>query len=206
MVGQEVVRQLSADPSVGRILAYARKRPSHQLPKVEHWPFSLQEFDIPQGVHMVLCALGTTMRKAGSREAFIRVDHDSVLAIGGRANSVGIERFGIVSSLGADAKSINFYLRIKGQADEGLKAIGFKRLAILKPSLLLGNRTEKRMGENIGRWVYRCTKFLFVGPLAKYRGIEAVDVAKTLISIVRDGEGTITIDSESIKIIANGIR
>src|SRR3546814_11701853 len=98
-------------------------------------------------VDAALCGLGTTIRQAGSRQAFHAVDHDAVLAFARLAKAKGARRFAVVSSVGASSRSGTFYLATKGRMEDGLQQFGFERLVILQPSFLLGNRTEKRPGE-----------------------------------------------------------
>jgi uncharacterized protein YbjT (DUF2867 family) len=97
----------------------------------------------------VYCALGTTMRRAGSKAAFRRVDHDYVVALGGLAARLGARRFLLVSALGADPASRSFYLRVKGETERDLAAVGLPQLLIFRPSLLAGPRDEARPGESL---------------------------------------------------------
>jgi uncharacterized protein YbjT (DUF2867 family) len=126
-------------------------------------------------VDAALCALGTTIRTAGSQAAFRRVDHDYVLAFARRARDAGVVRFGVVSALGADAASRVFYNRVKGETEQALVALGFDVLAIVRPSLLLGDRREFRLGERVmtplGRMLPR-----------RWRAVHADDVAAGLVT------------------------
>ncbi len=129
-----------------------------------------------------LCALGTTMARAGSREAFRRVDHDGVLAFARWARAGGARTFVLVSSAGAAPTSRTFYLQVKGETEAALQAIGFPRLVILRPGLLLGARGERRLGEAIGQALFRRANFLLVGPLRGYRAIAAETVAAAMLA------------------------
>jgi uncharacterized protein YbjT (DUF2867 family) len=100
---------------------------------------------------VALCALGTTIKKAGSEAAFRAVDLDAVVAFARWAKDGGAEVLGLVSSVGADVSASSFYLRVKGQAEEAIAAIGFRSFVALRPGLLLGDRSESRPGDSVGR-------------------------------------------------------
>ncbi|AKJ01403.1 uncharacterized protein YbjT (DUF2867 family) [Archangium gephyra] len=127
------------------------------------------------------CCLGTTIKKAGSQEAFRAVDHDAVLAFASAAKKAGVQRFLVVTALGADARSRVFYNRVKGEAEEALKAMGFESLVILQPSLLLGDRAESRPGERVAIVASRVLAPL-LRPLAS-RPIEARTVARAMVAL-----------------------
>lgn len=129
------------------------------------------------------CCLGTTLRQAGSREAFLAVDRDLVLALGEVARSLGARQALLVSSVGASAQSGNFYLRVKGEAERGLVAMGFERVDCLRPGLLLGERAERRRAEGWGQRLAPLTNPLLRGPLRRYRAIDADVVAGALVAL-----------------------
>jgi uncharacterized protein YbjT (DUF2867 family) len=127
------------------------------------------------------CCLGTTIKKAGSQEAFRAVDHDAVLAFAHASKKAGVQRFLVVTALGSDARSRVFYNRVKGEAEEGLKTVGFESLVILQPSLLLGERAESRPGERAAIIASRVLAPL-LRPLAS-RPIEARTVARAMVAL-----------------------
>jgi uncharacterized protein YbjT (DUF2867 family) len=129
---------------------------------------------------VALCALGTTLKAAGSREAFRAVDHDVVVRFARAAHRAGARGFGVVSAVDADARSQIFYNRVKGEMEEAVRAIGFKSLVIARPSLLLGERGERRFLEGLGQSLLRPLRFAFVGPAVKYRPVEGSRVAQVL--------------------------
>ncbi|MFV0279736.1 MAG: NAD(P)H-binding protein [Rhodoblastus sp.] len=135
-----------------------------------------------------LCALGTTIRTAGSREAFARVDRDYVAAFAQLGAGAGAARFALVSSAGADPASSNFYLRVKGEAEAAVRAAGFAHIEIAWPGLLTGKREEHRIGEKIAAPVLAAFAPLMVGGLAKYRPIEAAIVARALVHALEKPE------------------
>lgn len=137
-------------------------------------------------VDVAFCALGTTMAKAGSKEGFRHVDHGLVLAFAKAAKAAGAKRFILVSSVGADADSGNFYLQMKGETENELKVMGFSSLIILQPSLLMGDREEFRFGERVGQGVMTAIGPLMFGQLAKYRGIHGLTVAKAMLRLAKE--------------------
>lgn len=137
----------------------------------------------------VFCCLGTTMKKAGSEAAFRRVDYDYPLAIGQRAKANGAEQYLLVSSLGASPDARVFYSRVKGEVEEAIAALGFDGTYIFRPSLLLGDRDEKRLGEQVSEVVLKVVSPLLIGPLRKYRGIEARQVAGAMINVAKQQPG-----------------
>ncbi len=183
-VGQLLIELIQADDKFEEVHVLARR--AQELPQkfVQHIG-QLAEQELPQ-INVAFCALGTTMAAAGSKEAFLYVDHDLVIEFGEKAKAAGAEKFVLVSSVGADAKSNNFYLKVKGQTEEDLKKLGFHSLIILRPSMLLGQRTEFRFGELVGKgamWVFNP---LLLGGLKKYRGIQGKTVAKAMQRISKE--------------------
>jgi uncharacterized protein YbjT (DUF2867 family) len=134
-------------------------------------------------VDVVLCALGTTIGKAGSRAAFEAVDLELPVRAARLARAAGASRFGAVSSVNASPASPFFYTRIKGRLEEELAALNFDVLVLARPSLLLGDRTEKRFGEDLAKTVTSPIRPLIP---SVWRPIEAVEVARKLL------EGTLT--------------
>lgn len=128
------------------------------------------------------CAIGSTMKKAGSREAFRRVDVEIPLHVAELAVAAGARRIALVSSVGADAGSGNFYLRTKGELEDALARLPLAALHVMRPSLLLGERRESRPGESLASIVGRATRGLLVGPLRRYRPIDGDVVARAMIA------------------------
>ena len=127
------------------------------------------------------CCLGTTIKKAGSESAFRKIDFDATVAFAKASREAGARSFAIVSSVGASPASSNFYLRVKGETEAAVVALGFERVAILRPSFLVGTRAESRPGEKIGIAMASALAFLFVGPLRKYRAVNAELVATAML-------------------------
>lgn len=140
----------------------------------------IEAFEPGAKIQDVYICLGTTMKKAGSRENFRKVDFDYVLAIARWAKEHGVKRLGLISSTGASPDSGNFYLRTKGETEQALMKLDLDHLVILRPSLLLGKRKEFRLTEKVSMGVMKALQWMFVGKLRKYRAVETSLVAKTL--------------------------
>jgi uncharacterized protein YbjT (DUF2867 family) len=148
----------------------------------------IDTIEIPRGAH-VYSALGTTIKKAGSEEAFRRVDFDYPKMLAARAAAAGAARFALVSSVGADKSSGNFYLRVKGELEEAIAQMPLDAALFFRPSFLIGDREEKRSGEAAGIVVARALSFALLGPLRKYRAIPAGTVAEAMVGAATDGLG-----------------
>ena len=135
---------------------------------------------------VAFCAIGTTIANAGSKEAFHKVDHDLVIDFAKNAKAAGAKTFVLVSSVGANPKASNFYLKVKGETEKDLEAIGFESLIILRPSMLMGERKEFRLGELVGKGVMTLVNPLMIGSLSKYKGIQGKTVANAMIKLGKE--------------------
>jgi len=150
----------------------------------------------------VYCCLGTTIKKAKSKENFKKVDYHYPLEVANIALQNGAQQYIIVSAMGADKNSLIFYNEVKGKVEDDLKALPFKSLHILQPSLLLGNREENRPGEKLGEAAMKTFGFLMHGPLKKYRAIEAEAVAFAMVHLASTApSGIHTHESDQIQAI-----
>jgi uncharacterized protein YbjT (DUF2867 family) len=129
------------------------------------------------------CSVGTTIKTAGSKEEFARVDLEIPKKIAQLAEALSIPSLVAISSIGADANSSNFYLRTKGEMEKTVREIYHGNLKFVRPSLLMGNRNEFRFGEKVSVAFMKGFGWLFAGPFKKYRGIYARDVAHVMIKI-----------------------
>jgi uncharacterized protein YbjT (DUF2867 family) len=154
----------------------------------------------------VYCCLGTTIKKAGTQDAFRKVDFDYPIKIAALTEHCGAAQFLLVSSLGADPHSRIFYNRVKGEMEEAIRKISFTAVHIFRPSLLLGERTEHRTGEKAGALVMSGLKFALTGPFRKYRAIQARDVAQAMVRTAqRDLCGVNIFESQRIQEIADSL-
>jgi uncharacterized protein YbjT (DUF2867 family) len=190
LVGSELVRQLAADPAYSGITALIRKPLPFTHEKVEQVLVDfdhLERYASSFAVDTVYCCLGTTIRKAGSQEAFRKVDLEYPVTAARLALAAGVKHYAVISSLGADEKSMFFYSRVKGELERALGEIGLPSLSIIRPSLLLGNRQERRTGEQAAAAASRALSFIWSGPLKKYQPVEAGLVAAAMRGAVRQG-------------------
>ncbi|WP_431028936.1 oxidoreductase [Lysinibacillus sp. LZ02] len=136
----------------------------------------------------VFCCLGTTIKKAGTREQFEKVDIEYPLHIAAMAKKRGIQHFIVISAMGANEKSMAYYNRVKGKLEKELIDMDLPQLSIVRPSLLVGNRQEFRLGEKVGEVALRTLNPLLIGPLKKARSIEASQVALAMKVIALHGQ------------------
>lgn len=189
LVGEQCVRGLVKEPIYNKVIALSRRALEFQHPKLVNLIVNfdaLEEYKEGMKCDDVYCMLGTTIAKAGSQKAFRQVDFEYPLKVAKLTLWNGAKRFALVSSLGADAHSTVFYSRTKGELEEALKKLDFETLIILRPSILLGNRKEKRRGEEVGRFIAAHFSFLFAGSLKKYRGTPVDLLARVMIQLVTD--------------------
>jgi uncharacterized protein YbjT (DUF2867 family) len=180
LVGGHLLEHLAAQPDFGRVIAVTRRPLQSDLPRLVNRIVRFEALEESlQGMHaeLAFCALGTTMHAAGSREAFRRVDFDVTLAFARAARTAGVRRFVLVSAIGADPAASNFYLRIKGETEEAVSALGFAALDIMQPGLLLGTRKELRPLELAASIAMPIVNLALQGPGEKYRAIPASVVA-----------------------------
>lgn len=204
LVGNKLLELLSNDDHYELVFSISRNLPDNLPANAAHIPFDNADYEIPDGCDEAYCCLGTTMKKAGSKEAFLKVDLEMVVAFANKAKKAGIRHMAVVSSIGANPKTSNFYLKTKGQMEEKLKTMGFSRLVIVRPSLLLGKRNETRPAEDFGKVIFSVLGFLMAGPLKKYRGIQAHDVAKAMVALLEKDSGVEVVESDKLKHISGG--
>ncbi|MFI5347089.1 MAG: hypothetical protein ACHQ51_12010 [Elusimicrobiota bacterium] len=198
LVGGFVLGALLEDPSVERVFAPTR-RPLAPHPKLVNPLFNGYAWPAFPPIQEAYGCLGTTRAKAGSDKAFRSVDLDLAREFARAAKAAGARRFGLVSSVGADAGSRYLYLRTKGEAEAAAAGLGFENTVLARPSLLLGARREPRPGEAFAGAVYLILAPIFAGPLRKYRAVRAKDVAAALIGAVRGRvPGTLILESDAL--------
>ena len=186
LVGGHLLQRLLADPRHKRVVTVSRKALGIEHPKLR--PL-ITDFDtieaavagLGETADDAFCALGTTIKTAGSRAAFRRVDFGYVVAFARAARAAGARRFMLVSAIGASARSAIFYLRVKGETEEAVAALGYPALHIFRPGLLLGKRAESRPREALGMALAPFLNPLMLGPAKAYRGIPADTVAAAMI-------------------------
>lgn len=147
----------------------------------------------------VFCCIGTTIKKAGSKESFLETDHKLIVAIARASSNNGIPILTFISSIGANPESRNFYLNTKGITEVALKLLKFENLNILRPSLLLGLRPEYRQMEEFSKAMLKFLGFLMIGRFKKYRPIHAETVARAMVKVANENHGISIIESDKIE-------
>jgi uncharacterized protein YbjT (DUF2867 family) len=190
LVGGFCLRALVDDPDYSRVVTFGRRElQSFTRAKVAQRVTDLESLTAEdfRGVQDVFCALGTTIRKAGSQAAFRHVDLELPLRAATEAWKAGAEQFVVVSSVGADPASKNFYLRTKGEMERELAKLPFKAIHILRPSLLIGKRAEFRLGESMAMALAPALDLFTLGGLRKYHSVRAETVGKAMLAAAKQG-------------------
>ena len=186
MVGTLLLRQLATDPGYAEVRVLGRRAPAQAHPKFRFIETDFEDLDklaAALAADDVFCCLGTTIRKAGSQPAFERVDYHMVVDLARAAHKAGARRFLVVSAVGASEHSPAFYSRVKGRMEQAVSTIGFETVHIVRPSLLLGERSERRPAERISQLVAPLLSPLLHGPLKKYRAVDGDAVATALVQL-----------------------
>jgi uncharacterized protein YbjT (DUF2867 family) len=188
LTGQQVLNRLLDDGGFDPVLAVLRKPMHRSHPRLQEKVVSFERLAelTPVELDVAFCCLGTTIRKAGSKEAFRAVDYGYVMDFARWAKRNGARHFLLVSSVSASVGSGNFYLRVKGEAERDLEGLGFEWLDIFQPSFLLGTRGESRPGERIGQAVIQGIQFALVGPLERYRGVAGSAVGQAMVARAKE--------------------
>ncbi|HEX6923959.1 MAG TPA: oxidoreductase [Longimicrobiaceae bacterium] len=205
LVGSHCLDLLLADDSYERVRVLARRPVPRRSPKLETHRVDFEDLGSHAAyfaVDDIFCCLGTTMARAGSEAAFRRVDYDYPLQAAELAVAEGAEQFLMVSAVGADPQSRIFYNRVKGEAEAAVKRLPFRAVWVLRPSLLLGEREEFRVGERLAAAVARPLAPLMIGRLRRYRPITARDVAVAMLRLAHQGGTGGVVESEEIAELA----
>jgi uncharacterized protein YbjT (DUF2867 family) len=197
-VGGLVLQAALKSKAVAQIIAPTRK-PLGKYAKLENPLVDFDHLDTSAAwwhVDAVICALGTTIKVAGSQEAFAKIDRDLPILVGEIARTQGATRYGLNSSLGA-SMSGNFYLKTKAQAEAGIRALGFESVTIVRPSLIDTERLDSRPGEQLGLIFARTFKPLIP---KKYRAVPAENIALALLNaVIANPPGVHIIESEALQ-------
>ena len=207
LIGSELLELLLESKEYTTVITFVKRDSGIQHPKLKQ---HIIDFDKPEDYQNFVvgddffCTIGTTIKNAGSQEAFKKVDFEYPKQFATLAQQNKVKQFLIVSSLGADAKSGNFYLKTKGEIQNFLKDCPFESVSVLQPSLLLGDRKEFRLGEKIGAFFMKLFLFLLFGNLKKYKPLESEAVSKAMFDIAQKNyKGFQVITSDTIQEIAN---
>lgn len=209
LVGGYLLQELLAAPEYDRVIAVGRRplEVEHaKLVQVTTEFAALRAVGQPLRGDDAFCCLGTTIKKAGSRDAFRAVDQGAVLAFAWAAQQGGAKRFFHVSSMGAHAESRFFYTRLKGETEHALGVMAFDTLAVFRPSLLLGPRREYRLGERLSAAGLAFAEPFLWGRWRKFRAISAEVVARAMLrtSFGRGARGMLIFESDEIQDLGRG--
>ncbi len=202
LIGSLLTHRLVDSPIYSNIKVLVRKSLNWQHPRLQEVQF---DFDHPNGLLIqaddIFCCLGTTMKKAGSKEAFQKVDYQYSMDIARLGLANGAHQFAIVTAMGADTESSFFYNRVKGEVERDLTALNYPTLLVFRPSLLLGRAAlalgETRLGERFAEEAMR-----LLSPLipAKYKGIDGAKVANAMLTTAQQGLiGKHVFDSDALQ-------
>lgn len=185
LIGGFLINELENDPSFDSVVALTRK--SKQNSNKTTWQVVnfADESDLEKATEntdVAFCCLGTTIKKAGTQEAFYKVDFQYVINFAKAAKNNGVRQFSVISAIGADAESKIFYNRVKGEMEVAIRKIGFREEIVFQPSLLLGPRDENRLGEKIGTLFGKLFSQLLFGSLKKYHPIHVSKIAQAMVA------------------------
>ena len=195
-VGSYLVQEILNSPTFDSVTALVRKPTFTTHPKLKEIIFDFRDetaIESLEPVNHVFCCLGTTIKTAGSKEAFRFVDYELPLRFAKWAESTQAESFSIVTAIGANSDSSIFYNQVKGNVEDEIKTLNIPTIQIFQPSLIMGPRKEFRLGELIGKGIMAILNPLMIGPGKKYRGIPAQTIAKGIVHHLEKSNPGITI-------------
>ena len=207
LVGSHVLNQLISNNNYSKIKLFVRSSINMSDPKIEIIQTDFNNLENHRedikGDDCFFC-IGTTKKNSPDKNEYKRVELELPKQVAQIAKSNLVNSFVFVSSGYADPKSSGDYLKFKGLVEEELKRLNFSKLGIMRPSFLLGNRQEKRVGEKIGIFVFKLLSPLFLGPLKKMKPIHSATVAKAMVKIANENLGKIIFESDEIVEITSG--
>jgi uncharacterized protein YbjT (DUF2867 family) len=190
LIGRNVIEALSNTNQ--SVVALTRRSISNLPHNITELIIDFDAFEkhgsLPPCSNVFIC-LGTTIKTAGSKENFRKVDIDYCLSIAKKAKKSGAETLSLISSIGANSSSKNFYLKTKGQLEEAIQDLGFSTVNIFRPSFLVGERSEKRMAEKVAIKLAKIMDLFLIGSARKYRSVKAELLAKTMVSKIDSKPG-----------------
>ncbi|MEO3944910.1 NAD-dependent epimerase/dehydratase family protein [Gorillibacterium sp. CAU 1737] len=204
LVGQQLVRQLLEHPAYRQVIVLVRRDMGLSHPKLVQKLISFDRLGEEVGSEIlkqadVFCTLGTTIKQAGSQEAFRKVDYTYPLELGRAARKYGAAKMIVVTAMASSDKSKLFYNRVKGELERELIRLSLPRLVILRPSFMLGNRDKKRLGEKMGIIMFQFLRPFMVGPFSQYKAVHSKSVAWVMVDAsLRTGPKLEVIESNDI--------
>ena len=199
LVGGRILQALLADPSVDRVHALSRRAPNLSHPKLQVHLVEFSHLPVLPKADELYLALGTTIKVVGSQAAFRAVDLEANLAVARAAVAAGTRRIGLVSAVGASARSSMFYNRVKGELEEAIKAMDLAALVIAQPSLLLDDRSGLQQPTRIGELIaIPIAKLLAPILPGRYRPVHAQAVAQSLVKTLPTAKGLLMLASDEL--------
>lgn len=192
LIGSHLLETLTGSGRYEMVVTIGRRDQANRGSTHRHYVVDFDDLSAWKSidhVDCVFCCLGTTIRKAGSREAFERVDRHYPVALAKRALELGARQYSIVTSQGASTRSPFFYSRVKGLVEQDLADAGFYGTYFFRPTLLLGERDERRRGEDAAERVLRAAAPLLRGPLAGLKPVHGRVVASAMAAVAEDAPG-----------------
>ena len=206
LVGSHVLNQLISNNSYSKIKLFVRTTINISDPKIEIIQTDFKNLENHRedikGDDCFFC-IGTTKKNSPDKNEYKRVELEVPKQVAQIAKSNSVNSFVFISSGYANPKSSGDYLKFKGEVEEELKRLNFQKLGIMRPSFLLGDRKEKRIGEKIGIFVFKLLSPLFLGPLKKMKPIHSATVAKAMIAITQNDSSQTIFESNEISEIIN---
>ena len=207
LIGGHLTKQLIENSSYSKVKLFVRSDPKISDPKIEVIKTDFNNLqnhkDEITGDDCFFC-IGTTKQNAPDKDEYRRIEYNIPVEIAKIAKSNSIKSFLYVSSGFADPKSSGAYLKNKGDVEEELKSLNFLKLGIMRPSFLIGDRKEKRIGEKIGIFIFKLISPFFLGPLKKMKPINSEKVAKAMIKIANENLRKTIFESNEIAEITSG--
>jgi uncharacterized protein YbjT (DUF2867 family) len=193
MIGNLLTQRLLKDPGFSKVRVLARRSLSYQHPRLE---VQVVDFDNVNEIQSklgtgdcIFSCIGTTKRAVENDAAlYWKIDHDIPVQVATLGKAVGFNTFLLVSSVGANAKTTNFYLQLKGIVEKDILAANYRSTHIFRPSLLMGEREEKRFTEGVFQRMMKPLSSVMMGSLQKYRPVNAEDIAKAMIAAANKQE------------------
>ena len=205
LIGNLLLDELIQSDEYAEIKIFVRQPIEISHEKIKEFAVDFSNLDSflnhVSGDDIFIC-LGTTIKKAGSIKKMEEIDRDLPAKLASAAIANGVKRIAVVSSLGADPRSNNYYLRIKGEMEQEILKLKFQNTAILRPSMLLGERKEKRAGETAGKFVMTVFNPILIGKMKKYRAIHGRDVAKAMVMILQKDQIKNIYESDELQRLA----
>ena len=206
LIGNQLLELLVNNDKYGKIKLFVRSETSNSNSKIEIIKTDFNNLENHKdsiiGDDCFFC-IGTTRKNTPNKNEYIKIEYDLPVEVAKIAKENSINSFTYVSSLGANPNASGLYLRNKGQAEEALQKLNFPKLFIMRPSILLGNRKENRIGEKIGIFVMKSFSPLFLGKMKKYKPIQVKNVAIAIVKVAENNFQQTIFESDKIMEISN---